>query len=191
MNVAAGDGFARAAGPGSSSSARRPMPAAALAPSRRATRLSERTRACINHAPIPGSFALQAHHGEVQSQQSPVPPSAYRLLFAAGIGVVVELRAHINRRLVRKAIFSRSAVTVDRSSATLQGSAKTTAGSAGHRARRTTSANPGAADVGYSQVGGARHRRAVPEFVVAPFDAVIHPSTTISLRVVVMTANRP
>ena len=60
--------------------------------------------ACIDHAPITGSFAFQMHRGEVQSQQSPVPPSAPRLFLAAGIGVVVELRAHIDRRLVRKGI---------------------------------------------------------------------------------------
>src|SRR5271170_742956 len=41
-------------------------------------------------------------HGEVESQQPPVPPNAFRFFLTAGIGIVIELRTHVNRWLVRK-----------------------------------------------------------------------------------------
>jgi hypothetical protein len=53
---------------------------------------------------IARSFAVQTHHGEVEAQEAPVPPSALRPVLACGIGVVVELRAHIDRRPVWEGI---------------------------------------------------------------------------------------
>src|SRR5271170_7479471 len=50
------------------------------------------------------SFNLQTCHGEVESQQTSVPPNAFRFFLTAGIGVVIELRAQVNRWLVRKRI---------------------------------------------------------------------------------------
>src|SRR5690242_10355712 len=52
----------------------------------------------------PSSFAVQAHRGEAQAEQAPVPPSADRPLLTPGIGVIVELRADIGRRLLWKRI---------------------------------------------------------------------------------------
>src|SRR5271166_2796582 len=86
-------------------------PKTTMRPERRATRSfttrgagSRKNTAWTDHALITGSFAPQLHHREIQSEQSPVPPSAHRLFLTAGKSVVIKLCAHIERRLVRKRI---------------------------------------------------------------------------------------